>query len=426
MLDLSHVAACDLAGAAFLLAIEDEHEGETALEGASPRIEALVERARTASGTPQRPGPPAVLTFGQIAGAGLEAAGNGIAFLGEAVIALFRLPARSRMLRGDDLLRYADQAGVRSMPLIILLGFLIGLILAFQSAVPMRRFGADLYVANLVSISLLRELGPLLAAVILAGRTGSAFAAEIGTMKVNEEVDALITMGLDPMTMLVLPRLIAVMLVMPAMTLMLDLAGLAGMTTVMRAFGFPLVTVAHQVASAARVGRPDRGAAQGHLLRRGCRGNRLPGGTRHRGRPARRWSGGDRRGGRRDCLDRSAGRAVRGDPLQAEIVRVSADPVVDATPVIRAEDVSQRFGSRTIFRDVSFTVATGRGLRDPRRLRLRQIHADEAVDRIATAHIRHDRNRGPSHHGVGSGRRSGSRRCAGLALCSNRARCSAR
>lgn len=254
VLDLSNVAACDLAGAAFLLAIEDEHEGETALEGASPRIEALVERARTASGTPQRPGPPAVLTFGQIAGAGLEAAGNGIAFLGEVVIALFRLPARSRMLRGDDLLRYADQAGVRSMPLIILLGFLIGLILAFQSAVPMRRFGADLYVANLVSISLLRELGPLLAAVILAGRTGSAFAAEIGTMKVNEEVDALITMGLDPMTMLVLPRLIAVMLVMPAMTLMLDLAGLAGMTTVMRAFGFPLVTVAHQVASAARVG----------------------------------------------------------------------------------------------------------------------------------------------------------------------------
>ena len=111
----------------------------------------------------------------------------------------------------------------------------------------MRRFGADIYVANLVSISLLRELGPLLAAVILAGRTGSAFAAEIGTMKVNEEVDALMTMGLDPMTMLVLPRMIAAMLVMPAMTLMLDLAGMLGMTTVMRGFGFPLVTVAHQV-----------------------------------------------------------------------------------------------------------------------------------------------------------------------------------
>ena len=96
-----------------------------------------------------------------------------------------------------------------SLPLVMLLGYLIGLILAFQSAVPMRRFGADIFVANLVAISLLRELGPLLAAVILAGRTGSAFAAEIGTMKVNEEIDALVTMGLDPMTMLVLPRMIA-------------------------------------------------------------------------------------------------------------------------------------------------------------------------------------------------------------------------
>ena len=130
-------------------------------------------------------------------------------------MALVRLPARRRMLRLPDLLRYIDQAGVRSLPLVMLLGYLIGLILAFQSAVPMRRFGADIFVANLVAISLLRELGPLLAAVILAGRTGSAFAAEIGTMKVNEEIDALMTMGLDPMTMLVLPRIIAAMLVMP-------------------------------------------------------------------------------------------------------------------------------------------------------------------------------------------------------------------
>ena len=151
------------------------------------------------------------------------------------------------MLRLPDLLRYADDAGLKSMPLILMLGYLIGLILAFQSAVPMRRYGADIFVANLVAISLLRELGPLLAAVILAGRTGSSFAAEIGTMKVNEELDALKTMGLDPMTMLVLPRVIAAMLVMPAMTLALDVAGLLGMATVMRGFGFPLVTVARQV-----------------------------------------------------------------------------------------------------------------------------------------------------------------------------------
>ena len=144
--------------------------------------------------------------------------------MGEVVVASLRLPAHRRMLRLADLLRYADQAGVRSLPLVLLLGFLMGLILAFQSAIPMRRFGAELFVANLVTVSLMRELGPLLAAVILAGRTGSAFAAEIGTMKVNQELDALATMGLDPMTMLVLPRLIAVMLVLPALTLVLDIS----------------------------------------------------------------------------------------------------------------------------------------------------------------------------------------------------------
>jgi phospholipid/cholesterol/gamma-HCH transport system permease protein len=94
----------------------------------------------------------------------------------------------------------------------------------------------------------------LLSAVILAGRTGSAFAAEIGTMKVNQEVDALITMSLDPVTMLVLPRLIAAMLVIPALILALDAAGLAGMATVMKAFGYPLVAVAHQVQSATSAG----------------------------------------------------------------------------------------------------------------------------------------------------------------------------
>jgi phospholipid/cholesterol/gamma-HCH transport system permease protein len=187
----------------------------------------------------------------QIGRASLRAATDGIAFLGEAVVALIRLPTRRRMLRGSDLLRYADEAGVRALPLVLLMGFLMGLILAFQSAIPMRQFGADLYVVNLVSISLLRELGPLLAAVILSGRTGSAFAAEIGTMKVNEELDALATMGIDRMTMLVLPRLMAVMLVMPALTLVLDLAGLLGMTVVMRIFGYPLAAVSQQITTAA-------------------------------------------------------------------------------------------------------------------------------------------------------------------------------
>jgi phospholipid/cholesterol/gamma-HCH transport system permease protein len=245
--DLGAVSFSDVAGASFLAAVETAH-GEAAQPiGAQERVMALLLRARVAAqtrgGSETTPRATArdiiVLAFGLLA--------TSIGFIGEAAVALVRLPTRRRMLRIPDLMHYIDLAGVRSLPLVVLVGYLIGLILAFQSVVPMRRFGADIHVANLVAISLLRELGPLLAALVLAGRTGSAFAAEIGTMKVNEEVDALMTMGLDPMTMLVLPRIIAAMLVMPVMTLTLDLAGMLGMTTVMLGFGFPLVTIARQV-----------------------------------------------------------------------------------------------------------------------------------------------------------------------------------
>ena len=226
---------------------------QVVVTGASEQATAVLERARkagdAAGAPPEAPSP----TLFAILRAGLDAVADGVAFLGEAVMAVVRLPSRLRMLRMGDLLSQADNAGVRALPLVLLLGFLMGMILAFQSAIPMRRFGADLFVANLVTISLVRELGPLLSAVILAGRTGSAFAAEIGTMKVNQEVDALVTMGLDPMTLLVLPRMIAVMLVLPALALALDIAGLAGMTAVMRGFGFPLDSIMLQVRGAAGV-----------------------------------------------------------------------------------------------------------------------------------------------------------------------------
>jgi phospholipid/cholesterol/gamma-HCH transport system permease protein len=258
VMDVSAVTVLDLAGATLLAAVEAAHgadrvEERAELRGGDARARALVDRARAAGFAkgPPRPAPPNVKMM-HVCNAALTAAVGGVAFLGEAAVAMLMVSRRRRMLRVPDLLRFADQAGVRSLPLVALLGYLMGLILAFQSAIPLRRFGADLFVANLVTISLVRELGPLLAAVILAGRTGSAFAAEIGTMKVNEEVDALTTMGLDPMTMLVLPRLAAAMLVMPAMTLALELAGLAGMATVMSAFGFPLVAVMRQAQSAAQ------------------------------------------------------------------------------------------------------------------------------------------------------------------------------
>ncbi len=238
VLDLGAVTQCDTAGAALLMAIEAAHGGSFALRGATEPQRALLALLRQQ----RRPLPTAVRsppwTYAGVARGGLKRVAEGFAFLGEVLVATLRLPARRRMLRAADLLRLADQAGVRAVPLVMLMGFLMGLILAFQSSIPLRRYGADLLVAYLVSLSLVRELGPLLAAVILAGRTGSAFAAEIGTMKVNEELDALATMGVDIVTMQVLPRMIAAMVMMPALAVVLILSGLVGMAVVMMLLGF--------------------------------------------------------------------------------------------------------------------------------------------------------------------------------------------
>ncbi|MFC7544286.1 MlaE family ABC transporter permease [Siccirubricoccus deserti] len=113
--------------------------------------------------------------------------------------------------------------------------------------------GAEIFIPNLVGISLLRELGPLMAAVILSGRTGSAFAAELGTMTVNEEVDALRIMGIDPIAWLVLPRVLAALLVMPVLALLLDLAGLIGMAGVMTSLGFTPAAVVNQLQAAVKL-----------------------------------------------------------------------------------------------------------------------------------------------------------------------------
>jgi len=118
--------------------------------------------------------------------------------------------------------------GVNSLPIILLLSFLLGLIMAFQSAHQLRQFGADIYVANLVTLSMVREFGPMMTAIILAGRSGSSMAAELGTMQLQEEVDALETMGIDPTRYLLLPRMIAISIVQPALTLMSMAIGIFG------------------------------------------------------------------------------------------------------------------------------------------------------------------------------------------------------
>ena len=133
------------------------------------------------------------------------------------------------------------------------MGFLIGLILAFQSAAQLKMVGAEVFVSDLVAVSVVRELGPLMTAILIAGRSGSAFAAELGTMKVNEEIDALTTMGLAPVRFLVVPRVIAGVLVTPLLTLYFDFLALAGGALVVASFGYPLITFSHHVRNALTV-----------------------------------------------------------------------------------------------------------------------------------------------------------------------------
>jgi phospholipid/cholesterol/gamma-HCH transport system permease protein len=174
-----------------------------------------------------------------------------IAFIGESAAAVVEVLAHPQRVRWRDALVIAQRVGADAVPIVLLIGFLIGVILAFQTAVALRDFGADIFVANAVALAVLRELGPLMTAIILAGRSGSAFAAEIGTMKVNEEIDALITMGLSPVRFLVVPRLLAGFLLCPLLTVLADLFGLLGGAVVMRSLGVPLTTYLHQVQSIA-------------------------------------------------------------------------------------------------------------------------------------------------------------------------------
>ena len=133
-----------------------------------------------------------------------------------------------RKLNKNDILYYADKTGADAVPIVMMICFLMGVILAFQGLAQLSRFGLSIFVSNLVGFSIVRELGPLMVAIICTGRAGSAFAAELGTMKVNEEIDAMTTMGLKPVYILVMPKLVALIIVMPMLTILGDFIGIIG------------------------------------------------------------------------------------------------------------------------------------------------------------------------------------------------------
>jgi phospholipid/cholesterol/gamma-HCH transport system permease protein len=151
-----------------------------------------------------------------------------IEFLGEIILSILNLLIKPKQMRWKDFPFNFTRAGVSAVPITFLILFLIGIITGYQGALQLEQFGADIYIADLIGISIVRELAPLMTAILVAGRSGSAFAAEIGTMKVSEEIDAMMSMGFDPIKFLVLPRVLAVTLAMPLLVILTDLAGIAG------------------------------------------------------------------------------------------------------------------------------------------------------------------------------------------------------
>jgi phospholipid/cholesterol/gamma-HCH transport system permease protein len=150
------------------------------------------------------------------------------AFIGEAAVACGRLLTGRARFRRSDLFAIMRDCGSRALPIVSLISVLVGLILAFVGAVQLKMFGAEIYVASLVGIAVVRVMGAIMTGIIMAGRTGAAFAAQLGTMQVNEEIDALATMGFSPFEFLVLPRMLALCLMMPLLCLYADLMGILG------------------------------------------------------------------------------------------------------------------------------------------------------------------------------------------------------
>jgi phospholipid/cholesterol/gamma-HCH transport system permease protein len=151
-----------------------------------------------------------------------------LAFLGEAFVALLKFLTGRARYRRSDLLLVIQEVGAQALPIVTLISFLVGVILAYIGAIQLQQFGAQVYVADLVAIGMMREMGAMMAAIIMAGRTGAAFAAQLGTMQVNEEIDALTTLGISAMEFLALPRMLALALMMPLLCVYADLLGIVG------------------------------------------------------------------------------------------------------------------------------------------------------------------------------------------------------
>lgn len=235
VLDGGGISAMDTAGAWLLLHIVRllEQGGRRVtlrdLRAEHESLLGLVRARGPAAGAPGRPAGPGTLeAIGRRFWLGWQQVIGGLAFLGEAALAVLHSLARPARIRWRPVLYNLHTAGFNALPITGLLSFLMGVVIAYQGAGQLQRYGANIFVADLVGLSMLRELAPLLTAIIVAGRSGSAFAAQIGTMKMTEEVDALRTIGIAPMELLVLPKILALMIALPLLTVYADVLGVFG------------------------------------------------------------------------------------------------------------------------------------------------------------------------------------------------------
>ena len=255
VIDAAGVEYCDGAGVAlFVDLLRQSREGKVEVKNLHPTYAALLNQFDPAvlarDLDPELPRRPAIDEVGVAAYGVWRDIRTQVEFIGETVAAIAFAVRHPHTVRWKDVFRICEQVGADALPIVALISFLLGMILAFQSAVPMKRFGAEIFVADLIGLSMLRELGPLMTAILLAGRSGAAFAAEIGTMRVNQEVDALTTMGLSPVRFLVTPRIIAAVLMTPLLVLFSDLVGMVGGAVTMQSFSIPIVTFLKEIDSA--------------------------------------------------------------------------------------------------------------------------------------------------------------------------------
>jgi phospholipid/cholesterol/gamma-HCH transport system permease protein len=259
VLDASGLDYCDGSGVALLSTLRRGQEAAGAafeLSALRPELAPLLELLAPPSEPP--PSREAHIPPLERVGRGTAAlAREGlavIAFVGEAAAALAWAVTHPRRVRWRDALLVAQRAGAEAAGIVALVGFLFGLILCFQSANGLQRFGAEIFMADGLSIGLVREMSGLLTAILLAGRSGSAFAAEIGTMKVNEEVDALTTMGLDPVRFLVVTRVLAAVAVTPLLAGIFGLFGFIGGGLVFTSYGYGTITFVNRAIYAVTLG----------------------------------------------------------------------------------------------------------------------------------------------------------------------------